>query len=73
MEYRDFVYWLQGFLELSDCNEITKEQLCVIKNHINLVFKYNNKTVLLNETSSTEPIGESKLTEDSIKKLVLRC
>lgn len=38
MTSRDFVYWLQGFFEISDAETITKEQITIIKNHLNLVF-----------------------------------
>lgn len=41
MEYRDFAYWLQGYFELSGATSVTKEQLQVIRNHLNLALKYN--------------------------------
>lgn len=37
MTERDFVYWLQGYLEISGSNVITAEQLMIIKDHIKLV------------------------------------
>lgn len=37
MTERDFVYWLQGYLEISGSNEITPEQIQIIKDHIKLV------------------------------------
>ena len=40
MTSRDFVYFLQGFFEISNTEEITKEQTRIIKNHLNLVFKH---------------------------------
>ncbi len=40
MTSRDFVYWLQGFFEISGATAITSEQAEVIKNHLNLVFKH---------------------------------
>lgn len=41
MNSRDFVYWLQGALEIFDPKEgLTKEQLAVVKKHLNLVFKH---------------------------------
>lgn len=39
MNERDFAYWLQGFFELTDTDNLTKEQVAVIKQHLNLVFK----------------------------------
>lgn len=40
MQSRDFVYWLQGFFELSDSNVLTEKQVQQIKNHIAMVFKH---------------------------------
>ena len=40
MTSRDFVYWLQGFFEVSGATTLTSEQSAVIKNHLNLVFKH---------------------------------
>ena len=38
MTSRDFVYWLQGFFELSDDRTITEHQIDCIKKHLSLVF-----------------------------------
>lgn len=38
MTSRDFCYWLQGFLEVSNAKEIAPEQLVIIKNHLAMVF-----------------------------------
>ena len=35
----DFVYWLQGFLEIQNPQSINKEQINIIKDHIGLVLK----------------------------------
>jgi hypothetical protein len=40
MQSRDFVYWLQRYLEIGDPKAITPEQLKTIKNHLALVFKH---------------------------------
>ena len=44
MTSRDFAYWLQGFFEINSAKqggyEITDEQIDVIRNHLNLVFKH---------------------------------
>ena len=34
----DFCYWLQGYFELSESNELTEKQVQMIKNHLDLVF-----------------------------------
>ena len=38
MSSRDFAYWLQGFFEITNPKEITKEQTEMIKKHLNMVF-----------------------------------
>lgn len=38
MTSRDFCYWLQGFFEISEVEDMSKEQLIVIKKHLNMVF-----------------------------------
>jgi hypothetical protein len=39
MTPENFCYWLQGHLELSTDDYLSKDQLEVIKDHLNLVFK----------------------------------
>ena len=41
MQSRDFVFWLQGFFELTDPNNLTNEQVQLIKAHLDLVFKHD--------------------------------
>jgi len=38
METRDFIYWLQGFFELTNPKTINEEQTDLIKRHLALVF-----------------------------------
>lgn len=38
MTSRDFCFWLQGFLEISDQEAVSPEQVEIIKKHLNLVF-----------------------------------
>lgn len=40
MKSRDFAYWLQGLLEIGKPETLNKEQVEIIKNHLNLVFKH---------------------------------
>ena len=40
MYSQDFAYWLQGYFEISGAKELNEEQIEVIKNHLNLVFKH---------------------------------
>lgn len=38
MTDRDFAYWLKGFFEIANPETITKEQIQIIKDHLDLVF-----------------------------------
>lgn len=38
MKANEFCYWLQGHFELNSSNELTLEQVQIIKNHLNMVF-----------------------------------
>lgn len=40
MTSRDFAYWLQGFFEISETDQLTERQVKMIKAHLNLVFKH---------------------------------
>lgn len=48
MTERDFIYWLQGFLEVAQPESLNKEQIKIINEHIALVltkvtgFKFND-------------------------------
>lgn len=36
----EFVYWLQGYFELSEDKTLTEKQVTTIKNHLALVFEH---------------------------------
>jgi hypothetical protein len=40
MTSRDFAYWLQGFLEVSNPTHIGETETTIIRNHLNMVFKH---------------------------------
>lgn len=40
MKSRDFCFWLQGFLEVSKATTMDAEQVTIMKNHLNMVFKH---------------------------------
>ena len=44
MTPRDFVYWLQGFFEITGKESITPEQVKMIKKHLDLVFEKSDIT-----------------------------
>jgi hypothetical protein len=41
MKAESFVYWLQGFFEISGCKKINAEQAVIIRNHLNMVFHHD--------------------------------
>ncbi len=38
MEAKDFCYWLNGYLEMSETKELSEKQLQILKDHLALVF-----------------------------------
>lgn len=38
MTPENFTYWLQGFFEISDSNNLSETQVQIIKDHLDLVF-----------------------------------
>lgn len=56
MTSRDFAYWLQGFFEISNQKSISADQVKIIKNHLNLVFKH--------EIDPSIDNGDKKIQED---------
>jgi predicted ribonuclease toxin of YeeF-YezG toxin-antitoxin module len=57
MTSRDFAYWLQGLLEIGKPETLNKEQVEIIKNHLNLVFKHEIDPSL-NEGKTKEEVKE---------------
>jgi hypothetical protein len=39
MNERDFCYWLQGFFEIHESNEVDEKQIQIIKDHLKTVFE----------------------------------
>ena len=84
MNERDFVYWLQGFLEVSGTSHISTSQLQIIKDHLALVLKkvtpeysgitfLENLAKLRNERddllcSIKESENPASLTEEELRK-----
>lgn len=63
MTSRDFVYWLQGFFELTGDQPVTlaPDVVKVIRNHLALVF--------IHEIDAPDPTGELQATHDGKKLL----
>jgi hypothetical protein len=38
MSPEQFTYWLNGFFEISDTNNLSEKQVQIIRDHLNLVF-----------------------------------
>ncbi len=38
MSEKNFCYWLQGFFEMTEADMLSKKQVLMIKEHLNLVF-----------------------------------
>lgn len=51
----DFCYWLQGYFEVSGDAELTKDQVEIVRNHLNLVFKHEIDP--LREKQTTTPVS----------------
>jgi hypothetical protein len=68
MTSRDFVYFLQGFFEINEPQTINKQQVEIIKNHLNLVFKHEIDPSL-NEGKSKEEVKELQDVHDGKKEV----
>jgi len=68
MTSRDFVYFLQGLLEIGKPETLDKEQVEIIKNHLNLVFKHEIDPSL-NGSKSKEEVQDLQDVHDGKKKL----
>ena len=49
----DFCYWLQGYFEISDSDELSAQQVKIIKNHLHLVFKHEIDPLRESQTTAT--------------------
>ena len=54
MESRDFVYWLPGYFELTEGNQLTENQVQAIKDHLSLVMDKQTPSYELPETVVTK-------------------
>lgn len=53
MSPENFAYWLQGYFEIGKSDELTKEQVEEIKNHLKLVFVKLTPEVKINYQPKT--------------------
>lgn len=54
MNETEFTYWLQGFFELSNAEELTREQVKIIKDHLSLVFDKKTPDGFVNWNTSIQ-------------------
>lgn len=45
MQPENFVYWLQGYFELSNATCLDEQQIDIVREHLDLVFEKKTKTV----------------------------
>lgn len=68
----DFCYWLQGYFELTNSNELTPEQVVMIRKHLNLVFLHTIDP--LREKETTAPKDSLDATHHGIgPNTLIRC
>lgn len=52
MKPEQFVYWLQGYFELTGSNELSEQQVGIIKDHLALVFKKETPSYIYSDGTS---------------------
>ena len=65
MKPEQFVYWLQGYFEISEVTELNEKQTTVIKNHLGMVFAHDLDPK--QEKELTESLG---LSAEDAKKIL---
>jgi hypothetical protein len=55
MNERDFIYWLQGFLELSGAKTLNEQQVKIVKDHIALVMTKVTPNTIVGTENITIP------------------
>lgn len=48
MTPENFIYWLNGFFEISGCKNLTDEQVQIIKDHLKLVLQKKTPDLIIN-------------------------
>ena len=73
MTSRDFAFWLQGFFEITDSNELTQNQVKMIKNHLNLVFKHEIDNSISGNPVELQNIHNGTINQNYLNSELLRC
>ena len=58
MQSRDFCFWLQGFFEIANPQELDQQQTKIIRQHLALVFRHEI------DPSMPDPTGELQKIHD---------
>lgn len=67
----DFVYWLQGFVEIANTDTISEKQWQIIKDHLKLVF--DKKTPDRNQITVAPNPNIPKLSDFDWSKVQVTC
>lgn len=75
MTSRDFCYWLMGFFEVSRPDVMTSDQVRMVRNHLNLVFKHEIDPSMPDTTGELNAIhhGDALAAATSLSGLNIRC
>jgi len=60
MTPEQFIYWLQGFFELSDAVSLTEKQVKIIKEHLEYVFTKGHLTQQITVQGSTTGLDDKQ-------------
>ncbi len=68
MKSRDFCFWLQGYLEITNHSHegLSADQLKVISNHLNLVFKHEIDPSMSDPTGKLQEVHDGNNPEHPI-------
>lgn len=72
MRSRDFCYWLQGFFEISEADELDSTKVDIIKNHLNLVFKHEIDPEM-GDAGHQEELNKVHTPWGDPSKILMRC
>lgn len=56
MKATEFCFWIQGFFELSESEQLTPRQVEIIKNHLKLVFYHD-----IDPSYSEDPVVQEEM------------
>jgi hypothetical protein len=73
MTSRDFAFWLQGFLEVTDAKTIGVNETEIIKRHLNLVFKHEIDPSYTDDPKKQDELNQIHSGAQGSDKPVMRC